>query len=371
MNVEAAMRRAIIALLGMALFGGLRGLAPAQDLVKQDKSAEGAESKEVTIYYAVVIGDGTIEGSAKVISIGPERRTKAEAEEDEKRWNKEHPTSLRLTDVREKTQKVAAEKLKEAKDAIDQVKDAKDLVDDPLGTLKKKMDPDKGLNDYVKNIEAAYERVKLLRQGLTANTKKITNDVLENVNKQINKYNKDVDQARSGPNGSAFTRFSKISPVTPGELGSRLGGKDPEGQYTVWVYKLESGQWVKQEDRTLATSDADQAAKYLGDVKRVPGWTATSNLPNREPQLAGSTWIVTSSDGQSDRWIFGQTNGLSFQNLSVARDRGTGTWSLSGTALTAHTGFASWQGTVEGDRITGTAANQTQTKRWEWSAARQ
>ncbi|HEV3417781.1 MAG TPA: S8 family serine peptidase [Pirellulales bacterium] len=51
------------------------------------------------------------------------------------------------------------------------------------------------------------------------------------------------------------------------------------GKYAVWVYQLVSGQWVRQDNRTLNTDDPDQAANYAADVNKVSGWKATSNAP--------------------------------------------------------------------------------------------
>jgi hypothetical protein len=73
---------------------------------KNEPPAKKPEYIEVTMYRAVVIGDGTIDGADKVVPIGPERHTRPEAEEDEEKWKKEHPESLRLTDVREVTVRI-------------------------------------------------------------------------------------------------------------------------------------------------------------------------------------------------------------------------------------------------------------------------
>jgi hypothetical protein len=42
-----------------------------------------------------------------------------------------------------------------------------------------------------------------------------------------------------------------------------------------------NGQWVKQNNRTLATDDPDQAANYAAAVNKVNGWKATSNAPSK------------------------------------------------------------------------------------------
>jgi subtilisin family serine protease len=53
------------------------------------------------------------------------------------------------------------------------------------------------------------------------------------------------------------------------------------GKYAVWVYQNVNGQWVKQNNRTLATDDPDQAANYAAAVNKVNGWKATSNAPSK------------------------------------------------------------------------------------------
>ncbi len=57
-------------------------------------------------------------------------------------------------------------------------------------------------------------------------------------------------------------------------VGRLLGGK-----YSVWVYKNVNGQWVKQNDRALATDDAKQANDYAAQVNHTDGWKATTNAP--------------------------------------------------------------------------------------------
>ncbi len=50
------------------------------------------------------------------------------------------------------------------------------------------------------------------------------------------------------------------------------------GKYAVWVYKLVNGQWVKQDDRTFNTDDAQKANDYAASVNRVNGWSAKTNV---------------------------------------------------------------------------------------------
>lgn len=59
-------------------------------------------------------------------------------------------------------------------------------------------------------------------------------------------------------------------------VGRLLGGK-----YEVWVYKFVGNNWVKQDDRGLATDDAQQAKTYAAQVNGTAGWKATTNLPGQ------------------------------------------------------------------------------------------
>jgi hypothetical protein len=87
--------------------------------------------------------------------------------------------------------------------------------------------------------------------------------------------------------------------------------------------------------------------------------------------LAGTTWVSRSSDGQSDRWSFQTGGNLAFQNLKIASDNGTGSWSVSGDTISLRTGAATWSGKIVGDRMEGTASNRSIAKTWTWTAQRQ
>jgi subtilisin family serine protease len=49
------------------------------------------------------------------------------------------------------------------------------------------------------------------------------------------------------------------------------------GKYAVWVYQLVDGQWVRQDDRTYNTDDAQKANDYAASVNRVNGWMAKAS----------------------------------------------------------------------------------------------
>lgn len=273
----------------------------------------------------------------------------------------------------------AGKSAEEGKEAYGRLKDAKKAVDkarelEAKGLTAQERKRGDTLREYRDALKSAYDRAMNAKRNLTSMTGTVTQKQFRDVNNLIDSFNRsrnDLSEKAGGDAGPVLSQYPAIPAVTPGELRGTLATGASQGKYTVFVYKQVNGQWVKQEDRTWGTDDATRAERYVEEIKSVPGWTATSNLPNPAQQLAGSVWIVTSSDGQRDRWVFGQSDDLSYQNLSVQRDHGTGTWSVSGNSLTVRTGYASWRGTIQGDRISGMASNQTQTKRWSWSAAHQ
>ena len=302
------MKKAMVLLAVASLIGAIHGIASAQ----QDKTGANPQTTEVTVYYAVVIGDGTIEGSAKVISIGPERRTKAEADADEKRWNNDHPKSLRLTDVREKTIKTPAGKFMDAKEAVDKVKDAKEAVDKAKESMKEGLTAEEQklgdtLKEYANRIKDVYKQAVDAKKNLTSMTGTIARKQFQDVNNAIDRFNqtrtyfgRQVQSAIGNPAfvsyNTVLSRFPMIPRLSPQDLKGRLEPDTSSSKFTVWVFRQEGGQWAKKEDRTFGTNDEDQARKYMDDVKAIRGWTATSNLPQRtnavgEPRNAANEFL--------------------------------------------------------------------------------
>jgi hypothetical protein len=54
----------------------------------------------------------------------------------------------------------------------------------------------------------------------------------------------------------------------------------PPVTYTVWVYRWDGQQYVKQDDHTLQTMDIRKAASYWGQCNNYVGWKARSNAPD-------------------------------------------------------------------------------------------
>ena len=201
------MRKIPIALMTLSLLSGAR-LALGQ----QDQPATESQS---TVYYAVVIGDGTIEGSAKVVPIGPERSTKAEAEQDEERWKEAHPTSLRITVTREKTR--TASKLKQAADAADKLQEAKEAVDKAKeikeeGLTAQERQLGDTLREYMDRIQDTYEKVKKLKSNMLSMTGKISQKQFDEVNKLIASYNKSRDELGKVDKQLSAARSERLKP---------------------------------------------------------------------------------------------------------------------------------------------------------------
>jgi hypothetical protein len=348
------MRNALIALMVLTLLGDIQGLALAQQEAKQDQPATEPQTIEVTVYYqrpeirletrrllgrrpeflavcrVIVYYAVVVDKDAKDVRIGPDRRTRAESEQDVKRWENEHPKSLLLAVVREKTRKTPARKLTDAKEAADKVKDAKEAVDKAKeirekGLTAKERQLGDTLKEYTNRIKDTYENVKNLKSNLLSMTGKLSRKQFDEANKLIASYNKSRDElgkaekvlsgARAerlksasqpgssgrsanvplpqGPvaapgNVSVLDRFPAMAPLDPNDFKDKLEPEKPAGKWTVWVYKNVGGKWEKQEDQSFSSDDQKAAEKYFNEAKERDGFTATTNLP--ASLFAGTTW---------------------------------------------------------------------------------
>ena len=320
-----------------------------------------SEVTEVTVYQAVVIGDGTIEGADKVSTIGPERPTRMEAEADEQQWKLGHAKSLRITNVKEKTVKTPVGKLKQAKEMLDKLKEAKEAVDKARkGPEERK--PGDTLKEYRDRLKDTYQNAMNAKQNLTSMTGNIARKQFQEVNNLIDRFNqtrtdfgRQVQSAAGSPVFARYTsvlsQYPAIPRLTPQDLKGKLEPDTPESKFTVWVFKQEGGRWVKQEDRTLGTDDEKQARKYVADVKAVRGWTATSNLPERLDGRGGTKNTPASKDSLLGYWHGLIDNNTSTCSFSLGRDGKVydiqtvgdeiefvgdqaGTWSVQGRSVT-------------------------------------
>ena len=101
--------------------------------------------------------------------------------------------------VREKTQKTAVGKLKDAKEAADKVREAKEAVDKAKeiqenGLAAKERHLGDTLKGYTDRIKNTYANVKKLKSNLLSMTGKISRKQFDEANKLIASYNKSRDE---------------------------------------------------------------------------------------------------------------------------------------------------------------------------------
>jgi hypothetical protein len=257
--------------------------------------------------------------------------------------------------------KEAYDRLKEAKEAVDKAKEFREK-----GLTAEERKRGDTLKEYRDALKDAYNRVMNAKRDLTSMTGRISEKQFDDVNRLIDSYNRSNDglaQSSGAGGGTGIDRLPSIARVTPGELRGKPEAEGSEGRYTVFVYKQVNGQWVKQEDRTLGTDDASRAEKYVEDVKRVSGWTATSNLPQRERQfvsVAGRTGVGVLGviNGGTRFSVNFQSGGVAVMGTAEEGSTFTGTWSQTGNTIQMQAGASVFYGTLQGSRISGTRSRQ-------------
>jgi hypothetical protein len=282
----------------------------------------------------------------------------------EKRWSDEHPKDLRLTRSREikvsaeardfvkaaEDAKEAYSRLKEAKEAVDK---AKEFLEKGLTAAERKAGDT--LKEYRDAVKKAYDNVIKAKENLASMTGRVREKQFQEINRLIDSYNR----ANNGLSGSparpgvpAGNLLPRIAPLKPEELRGKLSPDGPEAKYTVWVFKAEAGQWVKHEDRTFSTDDAEAARGYMNQVKRVPGWTATSNLPKPQAaSLVGRRGRGTFMDGVTPFSVEFRAGGVGL--FKSADESFPGTWSVEGNSITMKAGASTFTGAIEGNRLSG------------------
>ncbi len=246
--------------------------------------------------------------------------------------------------------KEAYDRLKEAKEAVDKAKEFREK-----GLTAEERKRGDTLKEYRAALKDAYDRVMTAKRDLTSMTGTITRKQFQDVNNLIDSFNRsrnDSGQQAGGAAGPVLSQYPALAPVTPGELRGKLAPGDSDGRYTVFVYKRINGQWIKQEDRTLSTNEASQAEKYAGDVKRIPGWTATSNLPQGEP-IVGTTWRPSYDNGETYAFLAG--NVLRASRGGVSKD---GRWEMTGTSVSMYISImpgtvTHFRGSLSGGQLSG------------------
>ncbi len=188
----------------------------------------------------------------------------------------------------------------------------------------------KVLKEYADQIKLAWENVTKLRSFMGGTVQRLTDAQFAKVNRLIEQYT-----AAQGDYASQLAAYKAASVASP---------RKPAGKYTVNVYQYVGGKWVQQEDRTLGTDDDEQARAYVAEVKSRRGWTATSNVPEkeppppREPEQPAADSIVGTWSTDTNRWHF-HSNG-SFQ-ISPGRNRGQWKRTQSGAAV-QYSGASIW-----------------------------
>ena len=126
-----------------------------------------------------------------------------------------------------------------------------------------------------------------------------------------------------------------VLPAAAGEL-AKIPADKPEANkpepppspppvaWEVWGYKWENGEWVKQPDYCLKTTDMKKAVAYTHELIRYNGWVPAHNLPKAcivtyaythhdEPQFA-RTPANTPPDPVYKVWAFNLTGGKWVKN---------------------------------------------------------
>jgi hypothetical protein len=267
-------------------------------------------------------------------------------------------------DEAKKAAKDAKDKYEEAKKAA---KDAKEInKEQPVGGV---------LQEYKDRIADAYKRTTDAKNTLVDTTGTIAKDDFRRVNGLIASYNRDAGDFNIRASNAGLDSVPTIASVTPSDLKGKLDSDKAasKGKYDVWVFKMENGNWAKQEDRTLATDDAEQARDYVEKVKAVEGWTATTNAPEAPiVDLKGTTWEVASSYDNLSTGHSDENATWTFLPSGEWKDSGrelVGKWTQDGArvGLTWDNGksFSSW---IKGDEMTGDANLHNGYTHWKWSA---
>jgi hypothetical protein len=209
-------------------------------------------------------------------------------------------------------------------------KDAKEInKEQPVGGV---------LKEYKDRIADVYKIVTGAKNTLVNKTGTIAEKDFRLVNDLIAVYNRNAGEFNNRASNAGLDSVPTIASVTPSDLKGKLDSDKAasKGKYDVWVFKMENGNWAKQEDRTLATDDAEQARDYMEKVKAVEGWTATTNLPDEKAAIvANTTWTGT---GYEKKRTVIRITATEFA-LEVFGDDGTsitegGAWTRQGDTIT-------------------------------------
>lgn len=250
-----------------------------------------------------------------------------------------------------------ADKAKDISEAIKKGKDILSAEERKLGDT---------LKEYATQVSLAYQRAVYAKKQLTSMTGEISKKAFDDANRAIEQYNQVRTEFSqripgSGPlqsrYGPMLAQRPVIDPITPQDLKGKLEGgqadrlagveqkrfeqkPEPAGKWVVWVYSNQGGQWVKQEDRTLATDNQERAQRYLDESKSQPGMTATSNLPavaekkpkrmTTETRLEGTSWTPEGTSWHIIVFNFNPGGDLQYALTWEPLDIVHGTWTYTG-----------------------------------------
>ncbi len=239
-----------ICLAGLCLFSLVPAHAQAQETVSIWLSEVQMPSDGVTVSGYEVLGRFQTYSAAAACSLA---------------WSHLHPNSLRLT--REREIKVPASK---AKELLDNTKQAKDAVDKATKPEERKRGDT--IKEYKASLQLAFNRAMNAKAQLTSTTGQLTLKQFNDVNALIRSFNNRYDAASAKGWSFDGTEMSRLEPLSA--KSSRA--------YTVYVFKQSGGQWVRDDTRSFVSNDLDAVQGYVVQVKRIRGWTATTNAPERE-----------------------------------------------------------------------------------------
>lgn len=132
---------------------------------------------------------------------------------------------------------------------------------------------------------------------------------------------------------------------------------------------------VRPAESSAAATPSETPSSAPAAASSTPSAAPGSSEPaatDAVPDLAGSTWAGTDSDGDAYVYRFEAGGQYAFTSPSGSYQDPGDTWSQSGDQVTMSTsgGYATYTGTIQGDTVSGTASNISGHS-WTWTADRQ
>jgi hypothetical protein len=106
-----------------------------------------------------------------------------------------------------------------ARQVVEEYQFWQEFRENPLAALARRNEVPRPLDDYAQNVADAYQRAKILKEGLLRTTKKITDKEFAEVNRRIDEYNRTLSRAQAGSQPGGIAKGPKIAAVPkPGVL---------------------------------------------------------------------------------------------------------------------------------------------------------